>query len=448
MESSNIYPCSFPSTYNDIRLCQVSYMPFSSMGGRLSALEARTSGDVFIDLLMYADDIVIIGTTCLKLKNGICLSQRKYSLELLYEYGLLAAKHVDTPLTENTTLNHIEFDYDKMLRDIRNYQRLVGKLIYLTNTRPDIFYVVHCLSQFMHAPLESHLDVALRVLRSSAEVEYRSMASTTCEVIWLSNLLGNMGVKGLFLVVLYYDNSSALQIAANSVFHEKSKHFEIDVHLVREKVVSGVIKTEKTHTSQQIADILTKALDIRQRSLLCEKFGLLDMTSVEQKVRILDSFHVVFTSYTRIRNDIGWAITVIPVLSDPHHWTVQKTIGHESQSAELSFSQSESKPSSHRLDKHHCALEVVEGAPDVDEGRLEEDVHGMRGALGEQREVLDSMASNFSRFTTWTVTGLSRMMDQAGFRYTSFSDYHIPYVRRTMHRTDDANTSARQQPDP
>ncbi|GKC16992.1 hypothetical protein Tco_1013774 [Tanacetum coccineum] len=94
------------------------------------------------------------------------------------------------------------------------------------------------------------------------------------------------------------------------------------------------------------------------------------------------------------------------------------------------------------------ALEVVEGAPDVDEGRLEKDVHGMRGALGEQREVLDSMASNFSRFTTWTVTGLSRMMDQAGFRYTSFSDYHIPYVRRTVHRTDDASTSARQQPDP
>ncbi|GKB84775.1 ribonuclease H-like domain-containing protein, partial [Tanacetum coccineum] len=220
------------------------------------------SGDVFIDLLMYADDIVIT-------RNNLSEIEK-----------LLAAKHVDTPLTENTTLNHIEFDYDKMLRDIRNYQRLVGKLIYLTNTRPDIFYVVHCLSQFMHAPLESHLDVALRVLRSSAEVEYRSMASTTCEVIWLSNLLGNMGVKGLFLVVLYYDNSSALQIAANPVFHEKSKHFEIDVHLVREKVVSGVIKTEKTHTSQQIADILTKALDIRQRSLLCEKLGLLDMFKV------------------------------------------------------------------------------------------------------------------------------------------------------------------------
>ncbi|GJS10661.1 hypothetical protein Tco_0367457 [Tanacetum coccineum] len=85
-------------------------------------------------------------------------------------------------------------------------------------------------------------------------------------------------------------------------------------------------------------------------------------------------------------------------------------------------------------------------------GRLEEDIHGLRGALGEQREVLDSMAYDFSRFTTWTVIGLSRMMDQAGVRYTSYSNYYIQYVRRTRRRTDDASTSTvqqdEQQPDP
>ncbi|GJX28596.1 hypothetical protein Tco_0236675, partial [Tanacetum coccineum] len=94
------------------------------------------------------------------------------------------------------------------------------------------------------------------------------------------------------------------------------------------------------------------------------------------------------------------------------------------------------------------ALEVAEGAPDVDEGRLEEDIHGLRGALGEQREVLDNMARDFSRFTTWAVTRLPRMMDQAEVRYTSYSDYHISYVRRARRRTDDASTSTPQQPDP
>ncbi|GKC06754.1 ribonuclease H-like domain-containing protein [Tanacetum coccineum] len=97
--------------------------------------------------------------------DGVCLSQRKYCLEVLHEYGLLAGRPVETPLAENTTLNHVESEDDKLLSDIGNYQKLVGKLIYLTNTRPDISYAVHCLSQFMHAPLSSHLEAAFRVLR-------------------------------------------------------------------------------------------------------------------------------------------------------------------------------------------------------------------------------------------------------------------------------------------
>ncbi|GJZ89010.1 ribonuclease H-like domain-containing protein [Tanacetum coccineum] len=231
--------------------------------------QAHRQWNVKLTMALLENGFVQSNIEFLDNDDGICLSQRKYCLELLYEYGLLATKHVNTLLPENTTLKHIESDDDHLLDNIRNYQKLVGKLIYLTNTRPDISYAVHYLSQFMHAPLVSHLDAALRVLRylkgssrsgycvflgdslvtwkskkqstlsrSSAEAEYRSMASATCEVIWLSNLVGDMGVKDLLPVVLYYDNSSALQIAANPVFHEKSKHFEIDVHLVREKVAS------------------------------------------------------------------------------------------------------------------------------------------------------------------------------------------------------------------
>ncbi|GKC05102.1 ribonuclease H-like domain-containing protein, partial [Tanacetum coccineum] len=88
--------------------------------------------------------------------------------------------------------------------------------------------------------------------KSSADAEYRSMASAACEIV------------------------------ANLIFLGKSKHFEIDVHLVREKVGSGVIKIKKIHTSQQIADVLTKALDIEQYKVLCEKLGVLDMFKVEK----------------------------------------------------------------------------------------------------------------------------------------------------------------------
>ncbi|GKD95742.1 hypothetical protein Tco_1379639 [Tanacetum coccineum] len=79
---------------------------------------------------------------------------------------------------------------------------------------------------------------------------------------------------------------------------------------------------------------------------------------------------------------------------------------------------------------------------------LEEEVYGLRGSMAEQRDVLDSMARDFSRFTTWTVTNLSLMMDRGGVRYTSYYDYQIPYQRRTRRRTDDVSTSASQQLDP
>ena len=333
------------------------------------SLFTKNSGSVFMILLVYVDDIVItgndeseikkfkeflnskflikdlgelkyfLGIEVLKNDNGICMTQRKYCLELLHEYGMLAAKPVDIPFPENTVLNHIETSNDKYLKNFTSYQQLVGKLIYLTNTRPDISYVVHCLSQHMHNPLQSHMKAALRILRylkgspgsglqidrisdlklrvysdadwakcpktrksvtgfcvflgknliswkskkqatlskNSAEAEYRSMASATCETIWLNNLLDSLGVTGLLPVQLFCDNNAAIQLAANPVFHEKSKHFEIDVHLVREKVAAGVIKTVKVHTSEQIADIFTKCLGSVQHLLFCRKLGLLDM---------------------------------------------------------------------------------------------------------------------------------------------------------------------------
>ncbi|GKF21509.1 hypothetical protein Tco_0070147 [Tanacetum coccineum] len=122
------------------------------------------------------------------------------------------------------------------------------------------------------------------------------------------------------------------------------------------------------------------------------------------------------------------------------------------------------------------APKVAEGALDVEEGaqailalvhapqpplataptrtmtrrmtKLEEEVHRMREVLGEQRKVLGIMACDFSRFTTWMITSLSLMMDRSGVRYTSYSDFRIPYQRRTRRRTDDANTSTPQQPYP
>ncbi|GKD58783.1 ribonuclease H-like domain-containing protein, partial [Tanacetum coccineum] len=96
----------------------------------------------------------------------------------------------------------------------------------------------------------------------STEAEYRSMASATCEIVWLVNLLHSLGLSNMLVMNLHCDNTSAIQLAANLVFHENSKHFELNALFVREKVAAGVIKTVKIHIDLQVADIFTKCLGI------------------------------------------------------------------------------------------------------------------------------------------------------------------------------------------
>ncbi|GKE44859.1 hypothetical protein Tco_1472143 [Tanacetum coccineum] len=84
--------------------------------------------------------------------------------------------------------------------------------------------------------------------------------------------------------------------------------------------------------------------------------------------------------------------------------------------------------------------------------RLKEDVHEIHRALTEQRKVIDAMAHDFSRFSTWAVTSLGRMMDRARVTYMPYSQTHVPYQRRVRRKTDEASSSAaqqdQQQPDP
>ncbi|GJY58004.1 ribonuclease H-like domain-containing protein [Tanacetum coccineum] len=266
------------------------------------SLYIKNTWDVSLYLLVYVDDLVI---------TGLCLNQRKYCFELLHEYGLLACRPVITPLPENIVLAHKETDSDKFLINVTRYHKLVGKLIYLCTTRPDISYAVQCLSQHMHALLQSHFNHALRLhkylkltsgyvtkrsvsgycvfvngnlvswkskkqatlSKSSVEAEYRAMASATCEIMWIVKFLKDLGLNDLLPVALYCDNKYAIQIAANPVMHEKTKHFEFDVHLVREKVASGLIKTISVDSKGQVAYIFTKALGSTQHGVLLRKLG-------------------------------------------------------------------------------------------------------------------------------------------------------------------------------
>ena len=112
------------------------------------------------------------------------------------------------------------------------------------------------------------------VSRSSSEAEYRALASTTCELQWLSYLLHDFRVLFLQPATLFCDNQSAIQIASNPVFHERIKHIEIDCHIVRDKVNAGLLKLLPVSSSMQIADIFTKPLTPAVFQGLCCKLGM------------------------------------------------------------------------------------------------------------------------------------------------------------------------------
>ncbi|GJY21178.1 hypothetical protein Tco_0393744 [Tanacetum coccineum] len=173
------------------------------------------------------------------------LPKGKYCLELLHEYGLLAARPVDIPLPENSIFRFKETSNDKYLAD----------LFYPVGSNPFNSF------QFVKPRYGAVLSKKQATIsKSSSEAEYRSMSTTSSEVVWLGNLLHSLGLRNLYPIELFCDNSSAIQIVANPVFHERTKHFELDVHFVREKVLAGIIKTVKISSGLQTADVFTKCL--------------------------------------------------------------------------------------------------------------------------------------------------------------------------------------------
>ena len=112
------------------------------------------------------------------------------------------------------------------------------------------------------------------VARSSCEAEYRALSQAAAEVLWLSSLFAELGIRLPHCPILWCDNQGAGSLAQNPVFHARTKHIEIDVHFVREKIASGLLKVQYVPTEHQCADILTKALPSSRFAYLRSKLNL------------------------------------------------------------------------------------------------------------------------------------------------------------------------------
>ena len=112
------------------------------------------------------------------------------------------------------------------------------------------------------------------VPRSSTEAEYKAVANTTAEVMWIQTLLYELGIQTPQAAKLWCDNIGAKYISANPVFHARTKHIEVDYHFVRERVARRLLEIEYISTKDQVADGFTKPLTVRQMEIFKNNLNL------------------------------------------------------------------------------------------------------------------------------------------------------------------------------
>ena len=115
------------------------------------------------------------------------------------------------------------------------------------------------------------------VARSSAEAEYRGMALGVCELLWLKNILQDLGFKPRDAMKLYCDNTSAIAIAHNPVQHDRTKHVEVDKNFIKEKLDAEIITFPFVRSEDQLADVLTKAVASNTFGNSLDKLGMSDI---------------------------------------------------------------------------------------------------------------------------------------------------------------------------
>ena len=259
-----------------------------------------------------------LGIAVTKHKGGLFLSQRKYAEEIIDRAGMASCKPSATPIEVKPKASST----GSPCADPRLYRSLAGALQYLTFTRPDIAYSVQQVCLHMHDPKESHMAALKRVIRyvqgtidqglhlypstisslksytdadwagcpdtrrstsgycvylgdnliswsskrqptiskSSAEAEYRGVANVVSESCWLRKLLLELHCPIKKATLVYCDNVSAIYLSGNPVHHQRTKHIEMDILFVREKVARGEVRVLHVPSRHQIADIFTKGL--------------------------------------------------------------------------------------------------------------------------------------------------------------------------------------------
>ncbi|GJS71057.1 retrovirus-related pol polyprotein from transposon TNT 1-94 [Tanacetum coccineum] len=250
--------------------------------------------------------------------RGIFLNQSKYALESLKKYEIESCDPVDTLMVEKSKLDK---DTQGKAVDPTHYRGMVGTLMYLTFSRPDLVYAICICDRYQARPTKKHLHDVKRIFRylrgtvnqglwyskdsaitltdfedadhagcqdtrcstsrsmqllrdrlvswsskrqksaaiSSTEAEYIALSDCCAQVYWMRSQLSDYGL-GFNKILMYCDNKSAIALCYNNVQHSRSKHIDIRYYFFKEQVENGVVELYFVRTEYQLADIFTKAL--------------------------------------------------------------------------------------------------------------------------------------------------------------------------------------------
>lgn len=252
-------------------------------------------------------------------KCGIFISQEKYAAQVLEKFNMMNANPVSTPCVAGLKLCK---NGEGKFVDPTIFRSLVGNLMYLTATRPDIMYAVSLISRFMEKPFSNHWEAAKRILRyvkgtidygifyeahvpvklvgytdsdlggsiddsrstsgyafnlgsgiiswcskkqpvvalSTTEAEYIAASLAGCQTLWLRGILENLSFKQKDPTIIYCDNSSTISVSKDPILHGRTKHIRLRFHFLRELVREEEVSLEYCRSEEQIADIFTKPL--------------------------------------------------------------------------------------------------------------------------------------------------------------------------------------------
>nr|GEY36593.1 retrovirus-related Pol polyprotein from transposon TNT 1-94 [Tanacetum cinerariifolium] len=241
--------------------------------------------------------------------RGIFINQSKYALESLKKYGFESCDLVDTLMVEKSKLDE---DREKKAVDPSHYCGMIGTLLYLTASRPDLQFEICMCAQYQARPTEKHVHAVKRIFRylrgtvnrglwypkdssvalmafadadhrqkstaiSSTEAEYIALSGCCTQILWMRSQLSDYGL-GFKKIPMYCDNKSDIALCCNNVQHSRSKNIDIRYHFLKEQVKNGVIKLYFVNTEYQLADLFTKALGRDRIDFLINKLGMRSFT--------------------------------------------------------------------------------------------------------------------------------------------------------------------------